>query len=480
MTVSQQLTVTDVSMLRRARRSGNRSLQQGNIELRGVCKKALSVSTKGVFLRCPAAEAATSSLTKAGGGQMKSRRVQQGSPIRIGALGCAVALLMLSGCQGGKRLPTSIVQTGGAPGVRSFVLSNVYIAAPPEESNACPHVSEGPLELFLKSLPVGEQRQYATPDKREPLMRLMNQRMGFRFAPVSADPKTHVIGPAQVAQKRRELGIPEGKGGLYFLGKIVTYDSCSDPDDFPQFDQGLQPYEGKHAYGIDLDARRGPEDFVGVGGENGVDNQLWRALGCEWAFRENGKPEVAAKVLFSARAPTLVEISGIDDARNDGDVQVSIYTGTTPLTVDGTGHPLARASFDVSSDPRMQAHTRGRIIDGVLTTEPFDVQLSYKEQIIDAVRKLRATRLRATLKPDGTIEGGFYGYYDVESFWRSIQQMTQLGASLSRLSCPAVHSALNQYADGFPDPQTGRKTAISAALRFDGVRAHVIHPPAGA
>jgi hypothetical protein len=113
-----------------------------------------------------------------------------------------------------------------------------------------------------------------------------------------------------------------------------------------------------------------------------------------------------------------------------------------------------------------------------LTTEPFDVQLAYKEQIIDTVRKLRATRLIATLKPDGTIEGGLYGYYDVESFWHSIQQMTQLGASLSRLSCPAVRTALYQYADGFPDPRSGRNTAISAALRFVGVRAHIIHPAA--
>jgi hypothetical protein len=114
-----------------------------------------------------------------------------------------------------------------------------------------------------------------------------------------------------------------------------------------------------------------------------------------------------------------------------------------------------------------------------LTTEPFDVQLIYKEQIIDTVRTLRATRLRATLKPDGTIAGGFYGYYDVESFWHSIQQMTQLGASLSRVSCPAVRSALYRYADAFPDQRTGRNTAISAALQFVGVRAHVIHPASG-
>jgi hypothetical protein len=390
------------------------------------------------------------------------------------AVCCATAALLLTAC-GSKSATSHAVPTGGAPGVRSFVLSNVFVAAPPEEAGSCPQLSDGALELFLKSLPAAEQRQYGTADQREALMKLMNQRSGFRFAPVSADPKTGAVGPEQVAAKRRELGIPEGKGGLNFLGHVVTYDSCSDPRDFPQFDKGLQPYLGKTAYGINLDGRRGPEDFVGTDGEPGVDNALWRALGCVWNFRENGKPENATRVLFSARAPTLVEITGIDDVRNDTQVQVSIYTGATALAVDAAGHALARASFDVDPDPRLQAHTRGRIVNGVLTTEPFDVRLSYREQIIDTLRVLRATRLRAVLKPDGSIEGGFYGYYDVESFWSSVQQMTQLGASLSRLSCPAVRSALQRYADGFPDPATGRNTAISAALEFVGVRAHIIH-----
>ena len=407
---------------------------------------------------------------------------------RASAWVVAVALLAaLSSCQNrhqsfGSRAASpsaAAVPTGGPPRVRGFVLSNVFVAAPPDEPGACPQLSKGPLELFLESLPAAQRKSYAAPEQREALMKLMYQRVGFRSAPVPVDPNTGQSDPARLAQTRRQLGIPEGKGSLSFLGRQVTYDSCSDPDDFPQFDRGLQPYLGKTAYGADLDGRQSAEDFVGVGGEASVDNSLWRALGCEWAFHESGRPEVAAKVLFSARAPTLVEISDIDDVRNDADVLVSIYSSPTPLAVDAAGHALARASFDIDGNPQLQARARGRIADGVLTTEPFDVQINYKEQIIDTVRKLRATRLRALLKEDGTIEGGFYGYYDVESFWHSVQQMTQLGASFSRLSCPAVRTALNQYADAFPDPKTGRNTAISTALQFVGVRAHIIHRSAG-
>src|SRR4051812_2007283 len=111
------------------------------------------------------------------------------------ALCCATAALLLTACGGGNVPRTDAVPTGGPPGVRSFVLSNVFIAAPPEEPGACPQLSDGPLELFLKSLPPAEQTQYATVDRREALMKLMNQRVGFRFAHIPPDPKTGVIGP---------------------------------------------------------------------------------------------------------------------------------------------------------------------------------------------------------------------------------------------------------------------------------------------
>jgi hypothetical protein len=386
-------------------------------------------------------------------------------------------MLLLAGCGGGAvSTPVERTATGGTPGVRSYVLSNIYIPAS-DDPGACPQLSDGAIEIFLKSLPAAQRAQYETPDRREAAMRLMNERVGFKAARIAGDPVTGATGPEQIEATRRKLGIAEGKGGLTFLDKVVVYDSCSNPEDFPQFDTGLQPFLGKTAYGMDLDGRRGEHDFTAPDGTPGVDNQLWRVLGCQWSFREHGDPKVAAGVLFSARRPTLIEISGIDDPRNDDDVSIAVYASATALHVNAQRGALAKASYDALDDARVNGHTRGRIVDGVLTTEPFDVGLAYQEQIIDSVRKLRAVRLRATLKPDGSIDGGFYGYYDLDSFWDQVRQMGQLGTSVSRISCPAVRSALKRYADGFPDPATGENTAISSALQFVGVAAHVVHRP---
>jgi hypothetical protein len=367
--------------------------------------------------------------------------------------------------------------TGGEPGVMGFVLGSVYIAADPEVAGGCPRLSRGAPELFLETLAPAEREQYAAPEKRRELGQLLAARMGFKFAPVNPDPLTGSVGPEQIEAKRKELGIPEGKGSVSFNGRVVHYDTCSDPQDFPQFIAGLQPYVGAVAPGIDLDGRVDADDYTGVDGAPGVDNQLWRALGCHWSFRESGVEPRATHESTSVRSPTLVELRGVDDPYNDEEVEVSVRASRVALQMDGKGAPLAHASYDGESGPALVYRTRGRIVNGVLSTEPFDVGINYMEQVIENVRRLRDARIRARILPDGRIEGGFYGYYELGSFMSFISSMTQQGADVSNMSCPAVNAALASFADGAPDPLTGHPTAISAALGFFGVRAHVVETP---
>jgi len=180
--------------------------------------------------------------------------------------------------------------------------------------------------------------------------------------------------------------------------------------------------------------------------------------------------------MISARAPTLIELRGVDNVQNDADVTVTVYAAADALTRDGRGDVLKSATFTIDPDPRLRSTTRGRIENGVLTTEPFDIILNYKEQIIDAPREIRGARIRATLNADGSINGGFYGYYTLDSYYQSIEQMTMNGANLSGLSCPGVRQAIDKLADGYRDPKMGRYTAISSAYGFKGVRAFVAQP----
>jgi hypothetical protein len=378
--------------------------------------------------------------------------------------------------------------TGGEPGVRAYVLSNLYIANP-GEAGACKVYADGGLEAFYKMLPPAEQAKYATPDKRPALEQAMGAYFGFRrIALFRGEPG----GRAQAArlppsfsratpltpELAREIGalngFPKGRGRFAFQKQTVAYSACTNPEDFQVLAKGFKTYDGRQAAGLDLDGRVSRDDFIGPDGQKGVDNQLWRAVGCTKAFNEQGDPKVAAKTLFSARAATLIEIRGVADRRNDPDVTVNFYAAADPVIRDARGGALAHASFAVDPDPKLRATTKGRIVDGVLTTEPVDLVINYKEQIIDAPRDIRAARLRAVLKSDGAIEGSLSGYYTLESFYSSIEQMTQNGANLSGVNCPGVRQAIDGLADGVRDPRTGRYTAISATLGFFGAPAFVI------
>ena len=376
--------------------------------------------------------------------------------------------------------------TGGEAGVHAFVLSNIYIAQGGEK-DSCPVPDIGDLDRFYAMLPPAEQAKYAGKEKRQELEKRMDEYFKFRRIHIRGDRASSVIFPPGYdpkAEPTQELaaavgalnGLPKGTGRLAFQKREVVYSACSNPERFPVLAKNFKTYEGKVAAGINLDGKDGKLDFEGPDGAKGVDNRLWRAVGCVSSFRENSRDDVARKVMMSMEAPTLIELRGVDNLQDDPEVSVTVLAVNEALSRDGRGGPLARATFTPVRDPQFRATVRGRITGGVLTTDPVDLTLNYKEQIVDAPRHIRGARLRAKFGADGSIEGSIYGYYTLDSYYESIEQMTQNGANLTKVSCPGVRKAIDRLADGYRDPRTGRFTAISSAYDFIGVKAFLATP----
>ena len=395
--------------------------------------------------------------------------------------GRQLGLALIAG--GAVMLTAADAPTGGEPGVHAFVLANIYLVNG-GEADVCKAPDEGDLNRFYATLSPELQAKFAGAEKRQALELYMNEKMGFKRIhmwgnrsanvkyPPGYDPKTTAT-PEQAIAIGALNGLPKGKGRLAFSNREVVYSSCSDPQDFTKLAKNFRTYDGPVAAGMNLDGKVSKEDFTGPDGTKGVDNQLWRAVGCVEPFRTGSQREISGKEMISMRAPTLIELRGVDDMENDSDVTVTVYAAADSLATDGKGEALRSATFSVDPDPRLRSTTRGRIEKGVLTTEPFDLVMNYKEQIVDAPRDIRGARLRATMKPDGSIEGNLYGYYTLDSYYSSIEQMTQNGAILSQVSCPGVRQAIDRLADGYRDPKTKRYTAISSAYGFRGVRAFV-------
>jgi len=364
-----------------------------------------------------------------------------------------------------------------APAPLSFALTNIYVPSY-EDDKACRSLSLSSSDLFLQSLPPAERAKYESPDKVQQLQQLMGKKLGFKMVPTGyasgANGSMAKVPEAELDALRQKYSIPKGKGILSFLGTRLAYDSCTNPEDFPFLAKGNEPYRGKVAYGMDLDGRKGKNSFMGLNGEQGVDNELIRATGCNFATRDYGTPKVADNVITSIGSPTLIEITDVDDPLNDEDVTVHVYASANPLEVSGSGKGLAWTSLDVDPDPRFQTQVKGRIRNGELNTDPFDLRVRLREQIVDSYREVRGARIRATIKPGESIEGGIYGYHTLASIEEGYHQSTQVGANLTRMSCPALIKAIRSHADAFPDPKSGRNTAISSALRFRGIPAFLI------
>lgn len=361
----------------------------------------------------------------------------------------------------------------------SFALTNIYVPAY-EDEKACRALSLSSSDIFLQSLPPAERAHYQAPEKIQALQQLMGSKLGFKMVPTGhasgANGSMATVPEAELEALRQKYGIPKGKGILSFLGTRLAYDSCTNPEDFPFLAKGNEPYLGKVAYGIDLDGRKGKKDFLSPSGEQGVDNELIRATGCSFATRDYGTPKVADEVITSLGSPTLIEISDVDDVLNDEDVTVHVYASASPLEVSGSGKGLGWTSLDVDPDTRFQAQVKAHIRNGELSTEPFDLRVRLREQIVDSYREVRQARIRATIKPGEGIEGGIYGYQTLAGIEDGYRQSTQVGANLTRMSCPALIQSIRSHADAFPDPRSGRNTAISSALRFRGIPAFLIKP----
>ncbi len=189
----------------------------------------------------------------------------------------------------------------------------------------------------------------------------------------------------------------------------------------------------------------------------------------------------------------LITLSGVDDLRNDDDVRVGFYANADPIQVSPKREPLSYATYAMDQDPRFRASARGRIEDGVLTTEPTDVRFHHVVNSLRLERPLREARLKATLSEDGTLEGYLAGYTPVEAMYdvqygyrdgkdgsgdlapRALRSGSANGAArVLGHTCHGAYYTLHELADGHPDPETGDYTSISTQYRFEAIPAFVV------
>jgi hypothetical protein len=258
--------------------------------------------------------------------------------------------------------------------------------------------------------------------------------------------------------------------------------------------------------GIDLDgqdsrARGKParntcahDDFRGTHGERGIDNQFYRLVGCSKSFQSTGQSNTFEIEMYTGSWGILLTLSGVDSTQNDPDVEVGLYANADPLQLSPTREALPNSTYAVDQDPRYQAKAHGRIVNGVLSTDPVDVRLHWVVNSIRLDRPLQDARLRMSFTPDGGLEGILAGYtnledlYDFQYGFRNgkdgagkpaplqLRQISSIGqAAVLNHTCNGAYFEMKQLADGHRDPATGQCTSISMQYRLKVIPAFVVN-----
>lgn len=258
-------------------------------------------------------------------------------------------------------------------------------------------------------------------------------------------------------------------------------DLCGDPQSIP--DPGFRTVQGNGtARGLDLAGSQSPGStcehgrFVSAEGKP-IDNQLYRLLGCVKGYQPGDAIESYHSSAYNSGEMTvLLELIGVDDPANDPEVEVGIFASSDPAPIVSPGVALRNYSLQVHDDARYHSRLRGRIRDGVLTTDPGDVRLQLNTGFVRADHVLKSARLELKLAADRSVTGQLAGYYDVDAFYDQIRKAGGFAQPSVGYTCPGLFNALHRLADGNRDPASGQCTSISMAFSLDAVPAFVIHP----
>ena len=261
--------------------------------------------------------------------------------------------------------------------------------------------------------------------------------------------------------------------------EIETWHPTDEPDGFEFLE-----IEGPYGYGLNLDGEVGPNDFTHpVTGEEGIDNEVYRAVGCIIGFRGPDGVEYIFqdKAIIDERYNRMmIELTGVDSLVNDDEVTINLYRGLDRLLTDATGlkvMPGGSQRVDTRWGSSLIRHTTGRIVDGVLTTEPIDeVVIPWQNLRVPSVHIIRDLQFELAVTPTAA-NGVIGGYADVDAYYKQlIRNDSTHHLSNGQISGISLYKALRRLADAYPDSETGANTSISTSLDAKMVQVYIVHP----
>ncbi|HEY8254095.1 MAG TPA: hypothetical protein VIG39_05610 [Rhizomicrobium sp.] len=249
-------------------------------------------------------------------------------------------------------------------------------------------------------------------------------------------------------------------------------------------DPGQPQVTGSIGDGFDLDGKIKPADFVSPDGEKGIDNNLYRAWGCDAPWRGNGNATLDLRAndkMQEGLYTMVVRVSGNQDPRNDDDAILEVGYSPDKIVRDARGGIAGDYSYRILKSAQY-TKMKARIKDGVVESEQVPELHSpriawFYDQTGDT--DFHQGRMRLKIAADGLTATGLIGGY---RNWRDLyaentfaQDGGQQGVR-EHEDHVALYYALRRNADGMYNNQTGKYDGISSAYRLKLTSAFVVDP----
>jgi hypothetical protein len=252
---------------------------------------------------------------------------------------------------------------------------------------------------------------------------------------------------------------------------------------FAAEDPGQPQVTSRIGEGFNLDGKIKDNDFVSPDGEKGIDNQLYRAWGCDAPWRgANGNGTLVLRSndkMLEGLYTIVIRISGNQDPMNDDDATLEIGYSPDQIMKDARGNVGIDYSYRIINSEQY-TKLKARVKDGVVETEQADIHMPQIAWFFNQQRDafFRQGKIRVTMNPDGSAMGMVGGYRDFRDLYTQnvfAQDGGQQGVR-EHEDHVALYYAMRRHADGMFNPKTGRYDGISTAYRLKLVSAFVVDP----
>jgi len=139
-------------------------------------------------------------------------------------------------------------------------------------------------------------------------------------------------------------------------------------------DPGQPQVTGRIGDGFNLDGKIKANDFVSPDGERGIDNNLYRAWGCDAPWRGNGNATLDMRAndkMQEGLYTMVIRISGNQDPMNDSDATVEIGYSPDKIVKDARGGIATDYSYRILKSAQY-TKLKAKIVNGVVVTEQVE------------------------------------------------------------------------------------------------------------